>query len=187
MNYREVLIRLVAMTMPYVYDDEESFLQLMRKFYKMLHELSEATKKLSDEVDKIERDFDNYKKEIQALLDEINKMLKQFDLKLEVTKDELKLYTDVQISNLRNYVDNQDKNLGDRITQIEIGNIKVYDPTTGLLSPIQIVINNLYESSRENALTCTEYDALELTATEYDSKELTAFDFDTNGKTLLTE
>lgn len=187
MNYREVLIRLVAMTMPYVYDDEESFLQLMRKFYKMLHELTEATKQLSDELDKLKKDFNSYKVEIQALIDAINVELENFDLKITATKRELKLYTDNEIVNLRHYVDIQDANLNERITQIETGKIEVYDPTTGLLSPIQTVINNLYESSRENALTCTEYDALELTATEYDSKELTASEFDTNGKTLLTE
>lgn len=187
MNYREVLIRLLSMTSPFVYDDEESFLQMLRKFYKLLHELCEATKKLSDEVDKIEKDFENYKKEIQALLDNINEMLEQFDIKLNLAKDELKLYTDVEISNLRAYVNTQDNNLANRITQIEIGNIKVYDPTTGLLSPIQTVINNIYEGSRENALTCAEYDALELTATSYDEYELTAFEFDNNGKTLLSE
>ena len=153
----------------------------------MLHELSDATKHLSDEVDKIEKDMKDYKLEISAIIKGINDELASYNLKLELTKDELKSYTDLQIVNLRAYVDRQDNNLANRITQIEIGNIKVYDPTTGLLSPIQIVINNLYEGSRENALTATEYDALELTATEYDSKELTAYDFDANGKTLLTE
>jgi hypothetical protein len=187
MNYREVLIRLLSMTSPYVYDDEESFLQLMRKFYKMLHELVEATKHLSDDVAQVKIDMAKLDKKLDDLIEDINKQLEEFNLKIEATKKELKLYTDNAIVNLRAYVDLQDANINERITRIETGDIQVYDPTTGLLSPIQTVINNLYESSRENALTASEYDALELTATTYDSKQLTAFDFDTNGKTLLSE
>lgn len=38
---------------------------------------------------------------------------------------------------------------------------------------------------RVNAITCSEFDGLELTATEYDSKEITAYDFDINGKEIL--
>jgi hypothetical protein len=38
---------------------------------------------------------------------------------------------------------------------------------------------------RSNALTATEYDALDLTATAYDAYQLTARDYDLNGKTLL--
>ena len=48
MNYREVLIRLMSMTSPFVYDSEETFLEMLRKFYKYLHELTTATKELSD-------------------------------------------------------------------------------------------------------------------------------------------
>ena len=38
---------------------------------------------------------------------------------------------------------------------------------------------------RSNALSASEYDALELSATAYDGHELTARDYDVNGKTLL--
>ena len=129
MNYREILIRLMSMTTPFVYDSEESFLQMLRKFYKY--------------------------------------------------------HVNDEIANLRNYVDSEDALLNERIRQIEIGNIRVYDPSTGLYSPIQIVIDNLYDMGRSNALTASEYDALELSATAYDNYELTARDYDLNGKSLL--
>ena len=187
MNYREVLIRLLSMTSPYVYDDEESFLQLMRKFYKMLNELCEATKSLSDDFEDFKIKYASDQEELQKTIEAINLRLDEFNIKIENTKRELKLYIDNELVNLRQYVDVRDSQLSDRITQIEIGNIEVYDPTTGLLSPIQTVINSLYESSRTDAITCTEYDELELTATEYDTKQLTATEFDTHSKTLLTE
>lgn len=50
---------------------------------------------------------------------------------------------------------------------------------------INTVIMNVYDILRTNAVTCAEFDELELTATEYDAKEITAYNFDVNGKTFL--
>ena len=58
------------------------------------------------------------------------------------------------------------------------------DPFTGEFVPVQKVIYSLAELHR-NALTATEYDALELDADTYDAKELTAYDYDWNGYALL--
>ena len=46
---------------------------------------------------------------------------------------------------------------------------------------------DVYETLRQNAITCTEFDGLELTATEYDAKEISAYNFDVNGKVFLLE
>lgn len=185
MNYREVLIRLMSMTSPFVYDDEESFLQMLRKFYQYLHELTNATKELSDEVDEVRQDMDNLEASIQEEIDKINDLLVEYDIKIERIANELRVYVDDRIVNLKNYVDNQDNLLDARIKNIEIGKINLYDPTTGLYSPIQTVIDNIYDASRQNAITASEYDALELTATAYDAYELTAREYDTEAKTLL--
>ena len=83
------------------------------------------------------------------------------------------------------YTDAKASQLHQEIQNIAVGDITVYDPTTGILSPLQTVLDNLYGSSREDALTATEYDALELTATAYDAYDITAFDYDKYGKTLL--
>lgn len=185
MNYREILIRLMSMTTPFVYDDEESFLEMLRKFYQYLHELTSVTKELSDEVDKVETDMNDLKSEVNAKLEQINGILADYDLKIDRIENELYLFVNNQIVNLRNYIDFQDNVLDEKITQIEIGNISLYDPTTGLFSPLQTVIDNIYDINRGSALTASEYDALELTATAYDGYELTARDYDVNGKTLL--
>lgn len=185
MNYREVLIRLMSMTTPFVYDSEESFLQMLRKFYQYLHELTEATKTLSDEVDEIESNMTTLEEDINQKIVEINKLLVEYDLKIDRIANELYLYIDDKIINLKNYVDSRDSYLEEKIAQIEIGKINIYDPMTGLYSPLQIVIDNLYDLSRSNALTATEYDALELTATAYDAYKITARDYDVNGKAIL--
>lgn len=75
--------------------------------------------------------------------------------------------------------------LNNKITNIETGDISVYDPTTGLLSPLQTVINNLSSLANVDGLTATEFDTLDLTATAFDAYEITARDFDASGKTIL--
>ena len=185
MNYREVLIRLMSMTTPFVYDSEESFLEMLRKFYKYLHELTEASKLMSDEIKDIEDDMTTLEEQISSEIDRINEILASYDIKIDRIANELYVYVDNNIVNLRAYVDNQDEILDNKIKDIEIGKIYLYDPTTGLFSPIQTIIDNLYEMNRSGALTATEYDALELTATSYDAYDLTAREYDLNGKELL--
>ena len=185
MNYREILIRLMSMTSPYVYDDEESFLEMLRKFYKYLHDLTIATKEISEDVEEVKTEMSNFEAEINQKIEDINELLAQYDIKIERIRNELYTYVNGEIVNLRNYVDTQDNLLNEKIRQIEIGNIKIFDPTTGLYSPLQIVIDNLYDMNRANALTASEYDALELSATAYDGYDLTARDYDINGKSLL--
>lgn len=185
MNYREILIRLISMTTPFVYDSEESFLQMLRKFYQYLHELTEASKGMSDDIIALREEMTSFEDEINQTIEDINELLVDYDIKIDRIANDLYIYIDDKIVNLRNYVDSQDSILAERIRQIEIGNIRVYDPTTGLYSPIQIVIDNLYDMGRSNALTSSEYDALELSASEYDAYQLTARDYDINGKELL--
>lgn len=185
MNYREVLIRLMSMTSPFVYDSEETFLEMLRKFYKYLHELTTATKELSDEVEDVRNDMTSLEEEINQKIEDINALLEQYDLKIDRIANELYAYVDGRIVDLRNYVDTQYSILDNRIKQIEIGDISIYDPTTGLFSPLQTVIDNLYDMNRGNAITASEYDNLELSATAYDAYNLTAREYDINAKSLL--
>lgn len=185
MNYREVLIRLMSMTSPFVYDSEETFLEMLRKFYKYLHELTTATKELSDEVAEVKSDMASLEEEINQKIEEINELLIAYDMKIDRIANELYLYVDDKIVNVRNYVDTQYSILDNRITQIEIGDISIYDPTTGLLSPLQTVIDNIYDMNRGNAITASEYDNLELSATAYDAYDLTAREYDIDAKSLL--
>ena len=185
MNYREILIRLMSMTSPFVYDSEESFLEMLRKFYGYLHELTTATKELSDEVAEVKSDMASLEEEINQKIEEINELLIAYDMKIDRIANELYLYVDDKIVNVRNYVDTKYSILDNRITQIEIGDITIYDPTTGLLSPLQTVIDNIYDMNRGNAITASEYDNLELSATAYDAYDLTAREYDIDAKSLL--
>ena len=58
-------------------------------------------------------------------------------------------------------------------------------PFTGEYVRLEVVINELASLHKTDALTATEYDALDITATYYDGLNLTAYDYDWHGKTLV--
>lgn len=89
-------------------------------------------------------------------------------------RNESKAYTDAQIAMIQDEIDN-----------ILIGEIVVHDPTTGYDAPLQTVINNIYDSTRADAITATEYDGLNLSASTYDGYEISAFNYDQFAKTIL--
>jgi chromosome segregation ATPase len=132
-------------------------------------EIEEFEAKVKTDFDKLETQLINT---INAKLTEIRTELIGL---LTVYRAESKAYTDTKIAQVEEEID-----------QILIGQITLRDPTTGLVSPLQTVIDNLYDTTREEALSATEYDALDLTATAYDGYNLSAFDYDYYGKTILT-
>lgn len=44
---------------------------------------------------------------------------------------------------------------------------------------------DIYDILRNNAITVTEFEDLDLTATDFDEIEITAYEFDVNGKQLI--
>ena len=163
----------------------EFLLGVLKKLNEMvdtINEHSEFIDNYSGEIEKIQAELALFRAEWNQYKIDINASItSQMDaLKREVFAE---LYG--QISQMRAYVDVQDNALKDYIDQVALGQIYVYNPATGLEQPLQDVINSLFDVSREDALTATEYDALELTATYYDGQDISAYDYDTAGKTLL--
>ena len=151
-------------------------IDLVNKHEEFIENYSGAIEELQADMQQLRTDFETYKNETDA---DINARFEQ-----------IKVYLDESIASatsyMRAYTDTRASELQQNIDNIALGQITVYDPTTGLSVPLQTAIDNLYDSGRENAITASEYDALELTATAYDAKEITAREFDQNGKTILT-
>jgi hypothetical protein len=59
------------------------------------------------------------------------------------------------------------------------------DPFTGNMVMLQVVIQELADLHKDDALTATEYDALDIDASYYDGLDLSAYDYDWHGKTLV--
>lgn len=197
---RCVFNRLSIGMIPKSYRESLTYEEQILWLQKYVNDMLEWLTKLQEDFDNIDLNFD----EIEAKINEINTEIET--LKVRVTdveynkadKSEVQLLInnlDLELRELisseynilKEYVDEADENLQYQIDHFDIGNIVIYDPTTGLESPIQLVIDNIYDQTRDDAISAGEFDLLELTASEFDSKEITAFNFDQHGKTLLTE
>ena len=76
MNYKDILIQLVNMTVPYVYDDTVTLLELDRKLYKIVHELVIAMQGLSEDYDNLKTYIDDYFKNLN-LESEVQRVINQ--------------------------------------------------------------------------------------------------------------
>lgn len=170
---------------------------------KILEENNEVIKALVEEikayVDEYLKDLTGIKEEIERIetdltsltsqVNENTQSIEDLDSKIDLSINNLKIYTDNLVHDnynvLKNYIDYNDSVLNEKIDNIQIGAISVYNPTTGALDPLQTVINDLYELTNRDGLTATEFDALDLTATEFDAYQITAREFDSEGKIIL--
>lgn len=165
-----------------------TFTEFLLGILKKLNETITEVNGVSEYV----QDFDS---KYQELLTEFNELKAEFDgikdeIVNEVSDKLTEFYAKVEneitiaVNYLKAYSDNGDRVLNDKIDQITLGNIELIDPTTGLLTPLQDVINNIAGTGRD-ALTATEYDGLELTASTYDGYAINAYDYDYHGKAIL--
>lgn len=170
------------------YLDNMTYAEFLLGILKKMNEIIAVTNTQQEFIDefnvkyqKLLEEFDQLRSDFDALEDKITASVQaQFDVfEVEVRN----LITATQ-NYLIAYTDSAEARLQAQIEAIQVGDINVIDPTTGILSPIQAVINNLAGSSAD-ALTASEYDALNLTATAYDNYNITAYDYDFKGKALL--
>lgn len=166
--------------------DVEYLLGILKKLNSMIAQLNSNTEFIenySGKIEEIEAEVNRLRDEMTSFEQEINnEIITTFaEIRLEIAS-----LIATALTQANAYTDSVANRLEQEIEEVSIGQIEVFDPSTGLKSPLQVVIDNLYNLGRTDALTATEYDALELTATEYDAYELTAFNYDQNGKTLLS-
>ena len=165
--------------------DTEFLLGVLKKLNEVIVDTNKNTEFINNYAGKIE--------EIEAEMDDLKQQMIDFKqsttdsiaLQFAELKAELQALIATGLNQANAYTDATAGRLEAEIDQIAIGQISVYDPTTGIYSPLQVVIDNLYGQGRTDALTATEYDALELNATAYDAYQLTAYEYDNNGKNLL--
>ena len=156
-------------------------------------------KKLNETIDQVNSNtefINNYSGDIERLENEFNSLVEEnerFKLNLQVDinnqlnafRREVINQLTLQINALKAYVDEQDTALKDYIDQIALGQIELYNPSTGEMDDLQSIINDLYDTQRTDAITATEYDALDLTANAYEAYDLTASEYDFHAKSLL--
>lgn len=165
--------------------DVEYLLGILKKLNETIKQVNSNTEFIDQYAGKIEE----IEAEIEAIRNEMadfeSEVTANINTQFATIKSELQGIINVALSQAIAYTDSVAAQLQQQIQEISVGDITVYDPTNGQLSPLQTVLDNMYGTTREDALTATEYDALDLTATAYDGYELSAFDYDKYGKSLL--
>lgn len=130
MNYREVLIRLMSMTSPFIYDDEETFLEMLRKFYKYLHELTKASKEMSDDINDLREEMTKYEEEINGIVEELKDYINNYFDNLDV-QDEINNKLDEMV---------EDGTLTEIIAQyLQLPNLLAFDTRADLKASTDIV------------------------------------------------
>ena len=165
--------------------DVEFLLGMLKKLNEVIAQTNKNTEFIDNYAGKIE--------EIEAEVEALRAEMTQFEidinneiaLRFNQIKIELQSMIATALTQANAYTDAVASNLEHEIQEISLGQISLFDPTTGLYSPLQVVVDNLYNLGRTDALTASQYDALELSASEYDGFELTAYEYDQNGKNLL--
>ena len=166
--------------------DYEILCKIFEYFDKQIKAVDEKYSGIGDLVVSLEEQFNQLKIDINSILSSFRTdILNDVNIALQNNyNDVIKLLSDYQtvvngeISALRTEFQQE-------IERVELGDVNAYNPTNGLVENVSKVIMDVYEILRQNAITCTEFDALELTATEFDAVQITAYDFDVNGKTIL--
>lgn len=177
--------------------DMMSDVEFLLGVLKKLNIVIEQTNKNSEFIDEYTGKIEEIELEIAALRREFDTFKQDVNnsiaLQFAQIKVELQAMIVTALNQANAYTDAVAGQLRTEIEQISIGQITVYDPTNGILSPLQIVLDNIYGSSRDDALSANEYDTLvsgePLTATAYDTYDdgdpISAFNYDKYGKTLL--
>lgn len=165
--------------------DVEYLLGILKKLNEMIGQInknSEFIDKYSGKIEEIEAEIVSLRNEMTEFEAQVNSNIQQ---QFATIRLELQAMIATALNQANAYTDLVAERLEQDIQNIAIGQITVYDPTTGTTENLQTVIDNLYNASREEAITASEFDSLELTASDYDGFEITAFNYDQKGKTIL--
>lgn len=165
--------------------DVEYLLGILKKLNEVIKQVNENTEFITNytgKIEEIEREIESLRTEMDEFEEEVNN---EINTKFNAIKLELQAIISTILIQANAYTDSVAYRLEQQIEDISVGQIKVYDPTTGLYENLQTVIDNLYNDGRSDAIMAEEYDALDLTATAYDAYQLSAREYDTSAKSLL--
>lgn len=176
-------------SIPLAFDESLSYLEELSAILKKLNEVILEVNATSEFLEKYQDQYDEVKRMMEELIISINNRFTEIESELEskfsqLTNQVLELI-DNNYNLLKNYIDEKYEELDYKIDHISIDSIQLRDPSTGLVSNIQVVINNLFNTFNTDALTAIEFDALDLTCTAFEAYQITAYEYDTQGKIIL--
>lgn len=165
--------------------DVEYLLGILKKLNETIKQVNSNTEFIDNYAGKIEEIESEIASLRQEMTDFENQVTIDINNRFNAIKIELQTMIATALVQANAYTDATAAILREEIREIALGQITVFDPTSGMLNNLQDTLDNMYGATREEAITASEYDNLEITATTYDGYEITAFNYDRYGKTIL--
>lgn len=169
--------------------DNLTYIEFLLGLLKKLNEVVEATNANSEWINSYAGRIEEIEAQIAALYKDFDQFKIDVNNSITTQFNQIKVELEAQIQStiqyLQAYTDAKAEELHQEIIDVSTGTITVFNPVTGQEDNLQNTINSLFDQGRDNAITCAEYDSLQLTADTYDGYEITAAEFDYNAKKLL--
>lgn len=168
------------------YEDNLTYIEFLNGVLQKINETVDQVNTNTTWIAEFSEKYADFEERIKALEESVKTELPAL---IKTTADalrvELEAYLNQVKRQLREEFNVEIDRLDTRIDNVAIGKINVIDPSTGQTTPLQIVINNLFDQTREGAITCQEFDDLGKTCQEFEAFNMTAYQFDTSAKTIM--
>lgn len=198
------LVPLLCCDIPSVYSNKQSYYECLCYIgYKVnecidaINGFTDAYKQYTDEkvaelktyVDGLNNDIYNHIAEVEKnIRNDMNKKDAELDKKIDDVQNNLierinKLNVLIYQLNseTRQYIDSEVTKLYEYIKLYMPNNIKVLNPVKGYYTSLNQALGDMYDNLRYYALTCHEFDSLNLSCKEFDNLLLSCTEFDLYG------
>lgn len=198
------LVPLLCCDIPSVYSNKQSYYECLCYIgYKVnecinaINGFTDAYKQYTDEkISKLKTYVDKINTDIYSHIAEVDKNIRndmykkdtELDNKInDVQNDLIKRINKLNVliyqlnSDTRNYIDSEVTKLYEYIKLYVPDNIKVLNPVKGYYTGLNQALADMYDNLRYYALTCNEFDSLNLSCTEFDNSLLSCTEFDLYG------
>lgn len=203
-NELKPLVPLLCCDIPSVYSNKQSYYECLCYIgYKVnecidaINGFTDAYKQYTDEkiavlkayIDGLNTDIYKHITEVEKnIRDDMNKKDTELDEKINKVQTQLldKIGTlNILIYDLnaetRAHIDTEVKKLYDYINDYVPNNMEVLNPVKGYRTSLSQALADMYDNLRYYALTCNEFDSLNLTCTEFDELLINSTEFDLYG------
>ena len=198
------LVPLLCCDIPSVYSNKQSYYECLCYIGYKVNECINAINGFTDDykqytnekVEALKKYVDNLNADIYKHIAEIEKNIRQdmvakdTELDEKIDKVQADLLEKVNTLNLliyklnaetREYIDSEVTKLYEYIKFYVPNNIQVLNPVKGYYTSLNQALTDMYDNLRYYALTCTEFDSLNLTCTKFDGLSLSCTEFDLYG------
>ena len=203
-NELKPLVPLLCCDIPSVYSNKQSYYECLCYIgYKVnecidaINGFTDAYKQYTDEkiaglkayIDGLNADIYKHITEVEKnIREDMNAKDTELDEKInEVRADLLEKVNTLNIliyklnAETREYIDSEVSKLYEYIKLYVPNNIKVLNPVKGYYTSLNQALGDMYDNLRYYALTCNEFDSLNLSCTEFDNLLLSCTEFDLYG------